>query len=116
MTRNGGAPSLQSIRELLAYNDKAVGRALVALHRRQTEDEQGMLCTKHQNGRGFNQADGGKGSLDAMHFIRHGQLWRADIAFWRARQGNTTRIGKYAGQLLEIALERWAARQLGVLE
>ncbi len=110
--RTGGTPSKQSIIELLACNDKAVGRAVVALWKRQTEDERQARTTKHENGRGFNQADGGPGCSDAALFAEQGWLPVTIVEFWRAPQGNTTRIGKYAGQLLEIALERWAEKQL----
>ena len=45
--------NVDTIKTLLANNDKAVGRALIVLRNRQTADEKVSETTKHQNGRGF---------------------------------------------------------------
>ena len=96
--------TVDSIRNLLATNDKAVARALLALHNRQTEDEQWVGHTKYHNGQGFRPCHARMGTSMAKFYKRNGYLSPKQIAYWRAtdRKGNM-RIGIYARQLLAVA-------------
>lgn len=47
----------ESIHNLLDTNPRAVERALVAIYRRQTADEQAQHATRHSNGIGFSAFD-----------------------------------------------------------
>jgi tRNA(Ile2) C34 agmatinyltransferase TiaS len=104
--------TVDSIRALLASNDRAVGRALVVLRNRQTADEQTSEQTKYQNGRGFRPAHAKMGTSMANFFERRGYLTQRQVAYWRAamRDGKS-RIGIYARQLLEEAEARVAQRE-----
>ena len=93
--------------EMLATNDKAVARALVALNARQTSDEQTSEHTKYDNGRGFRPCHARMGTSMANFYTRFGTLSAKQIAYWRKpmKDGNM-RIGIYAGQLLQVAAEK----------
>jgi hypothetical protein len=90
--------------ELLNTNDKAVGRALVALYARQTESEKSAETTINLNGEGFTPADAFVGSSMAQFFAARGYLTEKQLAYWRKPNAKgTPRICKYAGQLLLVA-------------
>lgn len=94
----------ESIIKLLSENDKAVARALVALYKRQTEDEKAIGMTKHNNGKGFTAAHGEIGSSMAKFYIQNGFLTKKQIEYWRKpTEKRGMRIALYVGQLLEIA-------------
>ena len=59
---------------------RIVGRACVALFRRQTEDEKSMNAAVENNNRGFTQADARQGSITAKYFII--QITNPDPAKW----------------------------------
>ena len=101
----------ESILELLRTNDKAVGRALVALNERQTYSEQTDKMTKNQNGRGFRPCHARMGTSMAEFFSRNGYLSEKQARYWRAvdKSGNM-RIGIYANQLLQVVAEKQAAK------
>lgn len=101
----------QDIINLLASNDKAVARALVALTARQTADEQVAETTKYQNGRGFRPCHARMGTSMAEFFTRNGYLSPKQVAYWRKPQKDgKPRIAIYAGQLLEVAEEKARAK------
>ena len=52
----------------------AVGRALVHLLDRQTQDEKVSLVTRNNNARGFTPADAHSGSLTAKYFVKTGTI------------------------------------------
>ena len=85
---------------------KVVGRALVALMNRQTEDEKTGLQTKHDNSRGFSAPDAKSGTLCARYFLKHGTLQDWQFANWMRDERGIPRIAKYSRQLNEIALEK----------
>lgn len=86
---------------------KAVGRALVALLRRQTIDERTQLETRYANKIGFNAADARAGTGNAEFFMHHGYLTSKQVAFWReADKHGNVRICKYISQLLEVAEQK----------
>lgn len=94
------------ILDLLAKNDKAIGRALLRLTERQTFDEQEAKDTKYKNGRGFRPCHSRVGVLGGLYFRKHGQLEDWQLAYWRkADKNGVMRIGIYASQLLTIMKE-----------
>lgn len=98
---------------LLRSNDKAVARALVVLTERQTADEQRSEHTKYDNGRGFRPCHARMGTSMAKFFKARGFLSDKQIAYWRVPQKDgKMRIEIYAGQLLEIAQAKAAAKQV----
>jgi hypothetical protein len=94
----------QQILDLLNSNDKAVARALVALNKRQTADEQATENTRYDNGQGFTPADARMGTSMANFYTKFNRLSEKQLAYWRKPNARgIPRINKYAGQLLEIA-------------
>ena len=87
----------EDIVSLLNTSDKAVCRALVVLHSRQTDDERDSQSTRHTNGRGFSQFDAAFLSSLAEQYERRGSLSPKQIACARKK------VVRYAGQLLEEA-------------
>ena len=87
----------------------AIGRALVHLFNRQTEDERRVNDTRVFNQRGFTAADARQGSIHAKYYIKHGQLMPFQIAHWQkpARNG-TLRLAKYWRQIAEEARKKAA--------
>lgn len=103
-------PTKAQIQELLMTNDRALARALVVLNERQTQDEQASETTRYSNQRGFNAAHAKRGTSMANFFLRTGFLTPKQLAWWRVPQKGTSRIGIYAGQLLDAAAKKAASR------
>lgn len=92
------------ISNLLITNDKAVARALVALHNLQTVAEQDNKITVCDNKQGFTPADAHMGSSMATYYLKNGHLTEKQLAYWRKPNiKGIPRICKYSGQLLKIA-------------
>ena len=89
----------QSIRALLARCDQAVERAVVAIYRRQTQDEQQTDETRHRNGIGFAACHAGRGSYYARWVLSGRHL--DGLHLEKARR----MMRSYAGQLAAIAAE-----------
>ena len=108
--------NVDTIKNLLANNDKAVGRALIVLRNRQTADEKISETTKHQNGRGFRPCHARMGTNMADFFEKRGYLSPKQAAYWRApmKDGNS-RIEIYSRQLLEEAQAKAAAAVVAAL-
>jgi hypothetical protein len=108
--------NVDTIKNLLANNDKAVGRALIVLRNRQTADEKISETTKHQNGRGFRPCHARMGTNMADFFEKRGFLSPKQTAYWRApmKDGNS-RIEIYSRQLLEEAQAKAAAAVVAAL-
>lgn len=86
---------------------KIVGRACVALFKRQTEAEKADDDTKVVNLRGFCAQDARSGSITAKYFIKHGSLQEWQIEKWtKVDVRGTPRIVKYWRQLNEEAQEK----------
>jgi hypothetical protein len=99
--------TVSSIRELLRTNDKAVGRALLALNARQTLDEQRQETTKYHNDQGFKPCHAKKGTGMARFYAQAGFLTPKQLAWWRAvTPSGKMRIEVYASQLLKVAEEK----------
>ena len=92
--------------------EQLVGRALVALLKRQTAGEQASNNTKEENALGFSASDAKSGSITAKSFIKNGKLLPWQIEKWTKATGNGfPRIAKYARQLNEIAGEKSVVNQ-----
>lgn len=101
--------SREYITHLLRTNDKAVARALVALNKRQTSDEQSDKATRWHNCQGFMPMHARMGTSMAQFYERNGYLSPKQVAYWRrVTPSGKARIEKYVGQLLLIAQERAA--------
>ena len=97
----------ERIVELLTTNDKAIGRALLALRARQTQDEQVAQSTRHHNAMGFRPCDARMGTSMANFFQGRGYLSTKQLAYWRRPiKTHSMRIAVYANQLLKVAEER----------
>lgn len=101
--------SHQSLAQMLANADEAklqriVGRALVALFNRQTDEEKQANSTLKHNMVGFCGSDSKSGSLTAKYFIKHGKLESWQVEKWtKPAKNGLPRLCKYAKQLNAIA-------------
>lgn len=99
--------TIESIKQLLATNDRAICRALVALTDRQTLDEKQTEATRHLNGKGWRPCHARVGSSMSKFFLRNGYLTPKQINYWRKiTDSGKSRIEIYAGQLLLVANEK----------
>ena len=90
-----------------AKKAQIIGRALVVLFQRQTEDEQIVNETHHRNWRGFNSGDAKQGSIGAKTFLKRGNLMDFQVEYWLKKGSKgTPRIVKYHRQLNEAALAK----------
>jgi len=86
---------------------RIVGRACVALFKRQTEDEKQSNNATHLNLRGFTKGDARQGSITAKYFIKHGTLQPWQVAMWlKVEKRGNLRITKYWRQLQQTAAEK----------
>jgi len=88
----------EEIRALLDRSLEAVERAVVAIYRRQTEDEQDAYETKHHNRVGFAACHAGLGTYYAKWILSGKHLSGSHVE--RARR----MVRHYAGQLHQIAV------------
>jgi hypothetical protein len=94
---------------LLNTNDRAIGRALIALNKCQTFEERDCGVTINKNGRGFTPADAYMGTSMAKYYEKFGKLSEKQLLYWKKPNAKgVPRINKYANQLLEIALVKAA--------
>lgn len=112
---SNGYVTRESLIQLLA-NDRTrattIGRALVVLLERQTQDEKQSNTTKHHNMRGFQPCDARFGSIHAKTYIKHGKLLDFQIEFWmEPTVHGYPRIAKYYRQLDEAAAAKAQARR-----
>ena len=91
---------VERIRELLKSNDKAVMRGVVAIYKRQTEEEKCYESTREENGVGFSAFDATFLTSIAKQVIAGYQLSPKQLAIAR------NKILRYTRQLAEIAAER----------
>lgn len=97
--------TIETIRELLATNDEAVKRALIALTARQTSEERFAEKTIENNGRGWNGADAELMTSFTKQLSHRGWLSAKQIRIARRR------LPKYAGQLLKVIAEKATVHQ-----
>lgn len=82
----------------------AVGRALLAVNKRQTYDERRDEQTKLHNLKGFTPGDAKRGTSMANFYSRRLYLTEKQVAFWRKPNvRGIPRISKYWRQLMEEA-------------
>ncbi len=99
--------SMMKLLENDNLRNKAIGRALSALLRRQTQDEASANVTKNLNFRGFMPCDARQGSIAAKTFIKHGELLDFQVEHWMApTKTGYPRIVKYVRQLNQVANEQ----------
>lgn len=97
---HNGPWTADEIRNLVATNDNAVVRGIMALYDRQTADERNAESTIHRNGMGFNGLDAGFGCSLAKQYNDRGFLTGKQITAARKM------LKKYAGQLTIISNEQ----------
>lgn len=90
----------ESITRLLDNSDRAVERAILALYRRQTLDEQNSGNTTHRNGVGFSGAHAEVGTYYAKWILSGRQLTGRHLD--RARKMTK----HYVAQLLDEAQQK----------
>lgn len=99
----------ERIQHLLATNDLAVERAIVAIYDRQTQDEKDVNAARHDNRRGFRSNHANTGSFFARIILKG---WKQDRLAGRPRQVhlNPEKLAKarriamqYHRQLCEVA-------------
>lgn len=83
---------------LLASNDRAVERAMVALYQRQTLDEQRTSTTKESNGRGFSAFHAERGTYWAKWVMSGKHLTGRHL------EGARKMATHYARQLSELSV------------
>lgn len=96
---------IERVRELLKTSDNAVMRGVVAIYKRQTEEEQSYESTREENGIGFSAFDANFLSSIAKQLIAGYQLSPKQLAISR------NKILRYSRQLADIAAEREQQRQ-----
>lgn len=87
----------ERVRRLIATNDKAVIRGLLALYKRQLPEEKEYASANVENGVGFNRLDTPYLTEMSKKIIEGGGADQKDIDFIRVR------LMKYSGQLADIA-------------
>lgn len=86
------------------HNMHFIGRALVVLFNRQTEDEKAVSDTNVLNGIGFTGADGHSGCITAKYYLKHKKLLDWQVERWlKKNKKGVRRISKYWRQLNEEA-------------
>lgn len=84
-----------------------VGRALVALFKRQTETERTLNDTNVNNNRGFTSGDAKSGSITAKYYIKHKKLESWQVQKWlEGNERGEMRLTKYWRQINEAAAEK----------
>jgi len=87
------------------YVGKVIGRALVAIFKRQTEAEKKSNATLVYNDIGFAGCDAKSGTITAKTFMKYGHLLPWQIEKWlKVGANGYPRICKYHAQLNEIAM------------
>lgn len=87
---------------------RVIGRALLAIYKNQTFEEQAQTTTKVNNAIGFCKPDARIGSIGARQYKAHARLddWIVEIWMRPAKDG-LPRICKYASQLNDIAARKY---------
>jgi len=98
----------ESITEMLnnpnpRYVQTVIGRALVALLKRQTASERNSNSTNEHNAVGFSSVDARSGSLTAKYWMKHNKLEDWMVNQWTRPYRGHPRLSKYHRQLDEIA-------------
>ncbi|MBS49876.1 MAG: hypothetical protein CMN60_21125 [Sphingobium sp.] len=89
------------------YVSVYIGKALVNLYNRQTEDEKEAATTVEHNGRGFTSFDSFIGTQHAEYFLKYRTLTPGQVRYWTKEVSGAPRICRYARQLNEIAVNMY---------
>ncbi len=106
------------VETVLSRKDKvgmhAVGRALVHLKNRQTEDEQVSEETKVHNKKGFQPVHARIGTSMANFYEKNGFLTPKQVAYWQDENNKLKkgRIQRYWKQLVEEAENKMAQKEV----
>lgn len=84
-----------------------IGKTLVNLYNRQTEDEKEAATTVEHNGRGFTSFDSYIGTQHAEYFLKYRTLTPGQVRYWTKEVNGAPRICRYARQLNEIAVNMY---------
>lgn len=96
---------------------RTIGRALVAIFRNQTAEEQMGCSTILLNGRGFTKADGRIGALAAKYYLKNKKLEPWQLQHWlKPNAQGLPRIVKYANQLDAIARAKQTEPNMALLQ
>jgi hypothetical protein len=90
----------EKIKQLILTNDEAVERGMVAIYRRQTQDEKQVKATKHNNTIGFSSAHSRLGSYYAQWVLSGKHLTGYHLV--KARK----MMMHYSRQLVEVANQK----------
>lgn len=85
------------IKEKMATDDRWVIRGMLAIYKRQTENEKMIQDTRERNGVGFNGVDGQIMSSIAEFYLNRNYVTPKQMVIVRRK------MNKYAGQLAKIA-------------
>lgn len=103
----------KQLKEKLLTESNVLGKALVAIHAHQTEDERKILKTIHKNNYGFRPCHAKIGGGMAQYFLKHDHLSEKQFFFWTAKRGNRKpRILIYFNQLYSIHLKKYKKENL----
>ena len=109
--RASGTWNRDAINALLITNDRAVERALVVLHDRQTESEKDSRQTTQNNGVGFSGLDAEFFSSLAERVKKGWALTPKQLACCRKLNKNGwCRLAKYHGQLRDVIANKQASK------
>lgn len=92
----------QYLQELLARNDLAVEKAVVAIYRNQTDEERQCLESMERNKRGFDKRDCNYFSCLAMDILNGHTLTDKELAYSRYK------MKRYWKQLMQISKQNIA--------
>lgn len=87
----------EKVKQLLLTNDVAVLRGIIAIYKRQTNEEQNSDATLEHNNQGFCAFDASTMSLYAKQILEYGGLSRQQMTIARSR------IIRYSKQLADLA-------------
>lgn len=97
--------SMQSLIYNPEKQNKAIGKALVALFNNQTLYEKTFNTVETRNKRGFSASDAARGTKDAKFYLDNGFLESSSVSYWMKTDiTKTERIAKYHRQLNETAI------------
>lgn len=112
MAKSHALVTKDSLKSMLSHHDKryvqaVIGRALIALAQRQTQDEIKSLRSCEHNGIGFSKVDSKVGVMVAKHYERFHRLSPWMVTNWmRPDKKGYPRLCKYHKQLDETAYEK----------
>ncbi len=103
-----GPHGVESIRQLIATNDKALERGIIVIYERQTADERNVRQTTEHNGRGFTGVDAEflSSLAEWINSSRRPAGQRLSIG---QRTHARRKMAKYAKQLATVANEKYRA-------